>query len=76
MKDYCTCGIRRIDQTFLSRGFVFCVDCRQPLCCDVVLSHPTVEPHAAEVGDGHHFECWRHWDSVANLSVSHAVAAK
>ena len=30
MKDYCTCGFRRIERTFLSEGIVFCTDCLQP----------------------------------------------
>ena len=71
MQDYCTCGFRWVDQTFLSGGLVFCVDCRQPLCCDVVRMDPTVDPHPAEIANEERFACWRHWDSVANLAVSH-----
>ena len=72
MKDYCSCGFRRIEQTFLTGGVVYCVDCREPLCCDAVLFNPTVETHPAEIANEDRFSCWRHWDSVADLVVSHA----
>ena len=76
MKDYCTCEFRRIEQTFLSGGVVYCIDCRQPLCCDVVHINPTVKPHPAEVTNEDSFACWEHWDSVVDLAVVHAVGAK
>ena len=75
MKDYCTCGLRRIEQTFLNGGVIYCEDCRQPLCCDVVTKHHSpAEPHPAEVRDAESFGCWRHWDSVADLGVSHSFS--
>ena len=75
MKDYCNCGFRRIEETFLSGGIVYCVDCRQPLCCDVVqLDYPTVAPHPAEVFlDEGHIACWAHLNSVVNLTVSSSI---
>ncbi len=76
MKDYCTCGFRRVEQTFLSGGFVLCVTCREPLCCDVVPIEARVEPHAAELAIDEHFTCWPHSDSVANLAVCHRVAVR
>ena len=76
MKDYCTCGFRQIDQTFLSGGLVYCLDCRQPICCDVVPINPkAVAPHPAEVCEEGLFACWPHWHGVAALAVAHAVAA-
>ena len=76
MKDYCTCGFQRIDETFFSGGSVYCQACRQPLCCDFTLIDPTMEPHPAEITDKAVFACWAHWNGVAALAVAHAVAAK
>ena len=73
MKDYCTCGFRRVEQTFLSGGFVFCTKCRRHLCCDVVPTDPAVEPHPAETCDEERFACWSHWNGVAALAVAHSV---
>ena len=74
MKDYCTCGFRQIDQTFLSGGFVFCRDCAQVLGCDVGPIDPVVGPHPAEVCEEGVFACWAHWHSVAALALSHSFS--
>ncbi len=76
MKDHCTCDFRRIEQTFSSEGIIYCVDCRQPLCCGIVLIDPRVEPHAAEFGDEEHFACWAHLNSVANLALFASTPGK
>ena len=66
MNDYCTCGSHNPDQTSLSGGMIICPDCEKPLCCNAVLLGLTPEPpHKAEIGDGAHLICWRHWDVVA-----------
>ena len=74
MKDYCTCGFRRIEQTFLGDGIVFCSDCRQPLCCDVAHLDPTVEPHPVAIADENHATCWRHWNGVEATALSHSFS--
>ena len=74
MKDYCTCGVRRIEQTFLSGGIVYCVDCRQPLCCDVVHFDSTVVPHPAEITDKDYFACWAHWNGIEATAISHSFS--
>ena len=73
MKDYCTCGFRRIEHTFLSGGSVNCSDCRQPICCDVVRTDPTVETHPAETRNEGRFACWQHRYGVADLVGAHAM---
>ena len=74
MKDYCTCGIRRIEQTFLGEGIVYCSDCRQPLCCDLVLNDPRVETHPAENRNEGRFTCWQHQYDVAGEALSHTFS--
>ena len=67
MKDYCNCGSRKIEQTFLSGGIVFCVDCSQAVCCAAVgIGNRRIAPHPAELANGTHFACWPHSDGVAN----------
>ena len=73
MMDRCTCGFRRTDQTFLRSGLVHCSDCRKPVCCDAAALDPEPGPHPAEMGYREVFVCWRHWDSVADLEVTHSV---
>jgi hypothetical protein len=68
MKDYCTCGRRRIDETFLSCGLVYCGQCKEPLCCDGSLLDPSLQPHAAEVTDGETAFCWAHRTAVEVLT--------
>lgn len=74
MDDFCTCGLRRIDRAFLSAGLVYCSNCDSPVCCDAVGLDPRAKPHAAEIVGEEQSACWRHWDSVADLAVSHAIA--
>ena len=76
MKDYCTCESRRIDQAFLSGSLVYCSRCDKPFCCDEVDPGSGVRHHAAEIANEERFACWRHWDSVMNLEVFHAVVGK
>ena len=74
MMDYCTCGRRRIDETFLSGGIVYCIACRQPLCCDVVHLDPAVEPHPAEITDKDLFACWAHWNGIDATALSQSFS--
>ena len=60
MKDYCTCGFRRVDRAFLSAGLVYCSNCDKPVCCDTVRLDAEMEPHAAEIVHDEYFSCWRH----------------
>ncbi len=68
MMDYCTCGRRRTDKTFLSCGLVYCVQCKQPLCCDMTLLDSTFGPHAAEAADGEMVYCYAHREAVEVLT--------
>ena len=68
MKTYCTCGIRRIEQTFVSGGVVFCIACKHPVCCRAALGDPAIRPHAAEVAVGQRFECWAHRNRASGSS--------
>ena len=68
MMDYCTCGRRRIDETFLSGGLIYCIQCKQALCCDATILDPTLGPHAAEVADGETVFCWPHRAAVEVLT--------
>ncbi len=69
MKDYCSCGFQHSDQPSVGSEFLVCPDCEKPLCCDAVVLGLTQDPdHPAEIGDGAHFICWRHWHYVAPLS--------
>ena len=74
MKDYCTCDFRLSEQTFLSGGIVFCLDCGQPLCCDFAPIDPAVEPHPAEVCEEGRFACWAHWNGVEALALAHSFS--
>ena len=76
MKDYCTCEFRRIERAFLSAGLVYCSNCDKPVCCDAVAPDPGEDLHAAEIANEEHFSCWRHWDSVADLEVTHSKVDK
>ncbi len=69
MKDYCSCGFQHSNQPAFGVECMVCPDCEKPFCCDAVVLGLTQEPeHAAEIGDGAHFICWRHWNFVAPLS--------
>ncbi len=76
MKEYCTCSSQRIDRAFLSAGIVYCSICNSPVCCDATALDSGVGRHAAEITSNEHFVCWRHWDNVADLAVSHVAVAK
>ena len=66
MKYYCICESQGPDQPSLRGGMIVCPDCQKPVCCDAVVLGLTPEPpHNAEIGDGAHLICWRHWDIVA-----------
>ena len=74
MKDYCTFGSRQIERTFQIEGILYCLDCRQPLCCDFVLIDPSLEPHPAAICDDGRFACWSHWNgdpARANAHTAH-----
>ena len=73
MKDYCTCGFRRIEHTFLSEGFLFCSHCEKQVCCGTVSLDKDAKPHGAEIAHKDHFVCWlHHRDGVADLKAIHS----
>ena len=76
MKDYCTCRFRRTERVFLSAGLVCCSDCDKPVWCAAVALDNAEEPHAAEIAYEENFVCWRHWDCVADLEVTHSAPNK
>ncbi len=61
MNDYCSCTLRRTDQPSQKGGIIVCPDCDKPVSCDAVLLGSTEQTeHAAEIGNGTYFICWRH----------------
>ena len=55
MMDYCNCGRRRIDETFLSGGLIFCIQCKQALFCDVTVLDPRLRLMLRKLPTGKRF---------------------
>lgn len=73
MGEYCDCRHGNRDRAVFRSGLAYCSDCAKLVRCDARPPGFAVKLHPAEITDGGHFLCWRHWDPIADLTVRRAA---